>query len=83
MRTYTYTIGLEPGEQGGYTVSVPVLPGCVTQGDTYEEAVAMAQDAILAYLAVLVEDGDPIPVEPQPSTSVAVGVQVDVPTASH
>jgi hypothetical protein len=35
MKTLTYTIHLEPAEEGGYTVTVPALPGCVTEGDTY------------------------------------------------
>ena len=47
MSEYTYTIILEPDpEEGGYTVTVPALPGCVTQGETIEEAIVMAKDAI-------------------------------------
>ena len=47
---YTYTVLFEPAEEGGYVVTVPALPGCVTQGDTLEEAREMATDAILGYL---------------------------------
>lgn len=60
-----YTVVFEPAEEGGYVVSVPALPGCVTQGETFEEAYKMARDAISGYLAVLEEDGDEIPIEPE------------------
>ncbi len=40
---YNYTALFEPAEEGGYTVTVPALPGCITGGDTFEEAQAMAQ----------------------------------------
>jgi len=62
-KIYTYTVLFEPVEEGGYVVSVPALPGCVTQGDTFEEAYAMAQDAIQLYLEVLKDDGEEIPEE--------------------
>ncbi len=58
---YTYTILIEPAEEGGYVVTVPRLPGCVTQGETLEEARAMAADAIEGYLESLSAHGDPIP----------------------
>lgn len=64
QKEYAYTIILEPDEEeGGYTVTVPTLPGCVTQGDTLEEAIAMAKDAIQLYLRSLTDDGEPIPEE--------------------
>ncbi len=44
-------------------MTVPVLPGCVTQGETLEEARAMAKDAIRGYLESLQKDGEEIPVE--------------------
>ena len=45
-----YTVILVPDEAGGYCVEVPCLPGCCTQGDTREEALAMAKEAIELYL---------------------------------
>jgi predicted RNase H-like HicB family nuclease len=81
MKTYTYTIQLERAEEGGYVVSVPALPGCVTQGETFEEAVAMAQDAIQCYIEGLLKDGEPIPEEPQPAVGLTMGVKVELPTA--
>ena len=56
-----YTAVFEPAEEGGYTVTVPKLPGLVTEGDTFEKAVAMVQDAIKGYLLVLTEADEPIP----------------------
>jgi predicted RNase H-like HicB family nuclease len=41
---------LEPSDDGGYTVYVPSLPGCISEGDTLEEALAIIQDAIELYL---------------------------------
>jgi len=56
-----YTVLFEPAEEGGYIVTCPALPGLVTEGDTLEEARAMAADAIRAYLESLQRDGEPIP----------------------
>jgi len=41
---------LEPSEDGGYTVYVPSLPGCISEGDTKEEAIKNIQEAIELYL---------------------------------
>ena len=43
---------LEEQEEGGYTVYVPALPGCISQGDTIEEAVKNIKEAILLYLDI-------------------------------
>lgn len=58
-----HTVIFEPAQEGGYTVSVPALPGCATQGETFEEATAMIKDAMEGYLAVLKEEGQEIPKE--------------------
>lgn len=58
-----YTVVFEPAEGGGYVASVPALPGCISQGETFEEAVSMIKDAISGYLAVLKEKGEEIPTE--------------------
>jgi antitoxin HicB len=57
----TYTVIYEPQPEGGYTVAVPALPGCVTEGDTLDEARRMAEDAIRAYCESLLKDGEPLP----------------------
>ncbi len=53
-----------PGEEeDGDTATVPALPGWVTQGETLEEAIAMAKDAIQGYVESMLKDGEPIPEE--------------------
>lgn len=63
MRTYAYTIVVHPAEEGetGYWVEVPALPGCFTEAETYEEAIANAQEAITCYIEGLIGDGEVIP----------------------
>jgi len=61
MTQRTYRILLTPEEEGGFSVSVPALPGCFTQGETIEEAIEMAREAISVYIESLEEDGEPIP----------------------
>ena len=63
MRTLSYKIILRKEPEGGYTVLVPALPGCITYGKTVEEAIEMARDAINGYIESLIEDGEAIPVE--------------------
>ena len=68
---YRYTVLFEPAEEGGYVVTCPALPGLVTEGDTLEEARAMAADAIRGYLESLAKDGRPMPAEdPQPRAEI-------------
>jgi len=57
----TYTVVLMREEDGGYSVSVPALRGCHTQGQNLAEALFMAEDAIRLYLEVLQEDGKAVP----------------------
>lgn len=45
-----FNVVLEPAEEGGFNVSVPALDGCFTEGDTEEEALKNAAEAILCYL---------------------------------
>lgn len=45
-----FNIVLEPAEEGGFNVTVPALDGCFTQGDTEEEALANAEEAVICYL---------------------------------
>ena len=64
MSEYQYTIILHlDTEEGGYTVTLPTLPGCVTQGETLEEAIAMAKDAIRLHVETLRAYGEPVPKE--------------------
>ena len=56
-----YEVVLMTEEGGGFSVTVPALPGCVSQGETREEALAMIREAIEVYIESLVAHGDPIP----------------------
>ncbi len=58
---YTYKIHLHKEAEGGYTVSVPALPGCITYGENVDEALAMAKEAIELYIEELQERGEAIP----------------------
>jgi antitoxin HicB len=61
METKQYEVVLIPQTEGGFVVSVPELPGVVTEGDTVAEALAMAKDAIEGYLATMRERGWKLP----------------------
>ncbi len=74
MRPFSYTIVFEPVEKGGFVVSVPALPGCYTQGDTYDEAIAMARDAIQLWVEDLAGDGPRIPSGDDDGNATASGV---------
>ena len=63
MENYQFTVIIERQPEGEYLVTVPALPGCVTEGRTLEEARTMATDAIGAYCASLRKHDEPIPVE--------------------
>ena len=63
MKTLNYRIRLEKEEEGGYTVIVPALTGCVTFGETVEEAIAMAKEAIEGYIETLIDLGKEIPTD--------------------
>jgi antitoxin HicB len=67
-----FTVLLYP-EEGGYSVLVPVL-GVATQGETIEEALAMARDVIDVTVRGLIEDNEPIPEEETPPMVVTVDV---------
>jgi predicted RNase H-like HicB family nuclease len=51
-----FQVVLEPSEDGGYTVYVPALPGCISEGDTVEDALANIQEAIELYLEPVEDD---------------------------
>jgi antitoxin HicB len=63
MRILNYRVFLRKEPEGGYTVIVPSLPGCVTYGETVDEAREMAREAIGLYIETLQANGEGIPVE--------------------
>ncbi len=56
-----YHVVLEPDPAGGYVAVVPAFPGCYSQGETAEEAVANARNAILLTIEDMRDRGEPIP----------------------
>lgn len=56
----SFRIVLRPEAEGGYTVMVPSLPGCITYGDTVDESMKMAEDAIRAYIASMKKHGEEV-----------------------
>ena len=64
--SYSYSVILEPQEGGGFTVLVPALPEVVTEGDTEQEALANAEEAIRAILEYRRDNGIPIPADADP-----------------
>ena len=70
-----YTVILQQEPDGGFVASVPALPGCVTQGDTRDDAVRNVREAIEVYLEDCRDAGDPIPTE---SGKVFLDVEIPV-----
>ncbi|MBI2922901.1 MAG: type II toxin-antitoxin system HicB family antitoxin [Planctomycetes bacterium] len=58
-----YKAIFDPQDEGGYTVTVPSLPGCISEGNTFEEAFANIKEAMALYLESLAADRRPIPRE--------------------
>lgn len=58
--SFTFQILFRPEPEGGYTVIIPALPGCVTFGETLEEARANANEAAKLYIETLRERQEPI-----------------------
>ena len=56
-----YPLALETDSHGGYSVMIPDVPGCFSAGDTIDEAIEMAAEAINGHLQILFEEGEPIP----------------------
>ena len=63
MKILNYKILLKKEPEGGFTVFVPSLPGCITYGDTLDEAIEKAKEAIELYIESLKAHGEEIPTE--------------------
>jgi antitoxin HicB len=73
----TDTTGIEPDpEAGGYAVTVPALPGCITQGETVEQCVERAREAIVGYIRSLEAAAEPVPVEVERPRAITIEVAV-------
>lgn len=61
MTPMHYTVVIEPADDGSFGVWVPDLPGCVSSGDTREEAIANIAEAIRGHIELLRDSGEPVP----------------------
>jgi predicted RNase H-like HicB family nuclease len=80
LTEYTYTVVIHPADadEGGFWAEVPALPGCNSQGETYEQTIEHAHLAIQGYLRMLIKRGKPIPAEKQPRAKTVAAVKVAV-----
>ena len=79
-----YTVVLDPNAGSGvYTVTVPALPGCITEGDTLQEALAHAHEAIVGFVRDLTRNGEPVPVEEPGFAVVSVEAELDGDTVTR
>lgn len=60
---YHRQVLLIPAEEGGFIVEVPSLPGCISEGDTYEEAMANIREAIELHIEAMLAHNEPVPEE--------------------
>lgn len=72
-----YQIILRPEPEGGYTVFVPTLPGCITWGRSLRQARKLAADAIGGYIESLIKHGEPIPVD---DDNLTANVEIELPS---
>lgn len=63
MKVLNFKILLRKEPEGGYTVTVPSLPGCITFGETVDEAIEMSKEAIELYVDTLKSQGEDVPTE--------------------
>ena len=76
-RVYQYTAIFEPDEKaGGFTVTIPALPGCVSEGDTFEEATENIKEAAGLYIEVMEQKKTEIPLETRGSIIAPIEVKV-------
>jgi antitoxin HicB len=77
-----YTIEMISEPEGGWFVTVKELPGCMSQGETPDEAIEMIREAMRGWIEVALEDGDPIP-EPRDLDDYSGKFVVRVPKSLH
>lgn len=77
-----YKVVLYPAEEGGYAIEIPELPGCISQGQTLEEAYEMIQDAKRGWFDIALQDGATIP-EPTRREEYSGKFNIRVPKSLH
>lgn len=74
-KSYQFEAIFTPQKEGGFTVEVPDLPGCISEGDTLDEAEKNIQEAVELYLETLEERGVPLP-ERQPLKVLKMNITI-------
>lgn len=72
---YAYAVVVDEEENGVFVVTCPSLPGCVTQGDSFDDAIKNMKEAVALHLEVMRDYGDPIP-PPRPVRTFDLAVAV-------
>lgn len=75
-KIYEYTAVFEPQEEGGYTVTIPALPGCISEGDTFEQALVNIKEAAELYLEVMKNKMEETPHDNGPILVAPVKIKV-------
>jgi len=82
-RTLSYPLRIKhEAADGGYLAHFPDLPGCQTWGDSYEQAIVNAEEALALYVETLIANGDPLPEASEIDSATALGVIVRSPVAA-
>jgi len=76
LKTLNYNVIIKTEKEGGFTVMVPSLPGCVTYGKNLQTAKKMAKEAIQAYVASLIKHQEEVPLD---DTSYVTNVNFEMP----
>lgn len=71
---YTYTIIVEPCEEGGFFAICPAFPGCHVQADTYEETIDEMRSTIKAFIEDYMAENEPLPSDKAEITTLKVAV---------
>lgn len=82
QHTYRIHFEPEPEPEGGYTVTVPALPGCITWGKDYDDAVEKARECIEGFLEAMAKAGDPLPPGEPVEPPVDALIQVPLPASA-
>lgn len=83
MKVLRYNIIYRPEPEGGYTVIVPALPGCITYGKDIEEAQRMAKEAIECYIGSLKKHREPVPASDTASFFGSIELPIRSPSAAY
>jgi len=71
---------LSEDEGGGWLITFPDLPGCMSDGETIEQAIESGKDAFRSWVMTALEFGDPIP---QPASQASISVKIQMPQDLH